>query len=339
MNSTRRLSQAIQCLSEKHTNTKKQLRTLLKSESLHKQRLNNVQQLLAQQQGENSKLVQDKEEIEQLLDEVRTEMENMMEELNQMKLERQRYLDKSNRFEQDLKTIQGDEEDADILALQSLLRESEIHTDELKADHLEQLNSLSKQNQTMKGHLEAAQRSVAELSLVVEVQKRQKLNTEMEGILRRTLALKDGELAKLKLDLEKSQRQTEQMKKQRSNEMQIELTARLEDLESSLKNKYQKESHTYQVNISREVRELTCSLMELEEELQELQLEHEKDAQKLSASQTLLQSLQQSLKKKEKEHGQELSQLEQKSQTLEKEVLLLYSKNLQLAQHLGELDS
>lgn len=334
-----RLSQAIQSLSEKHTSTKKQLRTLSKSESLLKQKLNKAQQVLVQQQKENTNLAQDKEEIEQLLDEVRAEMENMMEELNQVKLDRQRCLDKSNRLEEDLKAIQGDEEDADIVALQSLLRESEIQTDQLKSDHQEQLDSLSNQNKTIKTQLEAAQRSVAELSLVVEVQKRQKLNTEMEEILRRTLAKKDGELAKLKLELEKSQKQTEHMKIHRNKEMQVELTARLEDLESTLKSQYQRESHTYQVKISREVRELTCSLMELETELQELRLEHEKDVQKLSASQTQLQTLQHSLGKKESEHQQELNRLEQKSQTLEEEVLLLYSKNLQLAQHLGELDS
>lgn len=341
MDSTRhhRLSQAIQSLSKKHTNTKKQLRILSKSEALHKQKFIKVQQLLAQQQKENSNLVQDKEEIEQLLDEVRAEMENMMEELNQVKLDRQRWQDKSNRLEEDLKTIQGDEKDADIVALQSLLRESEMQTDQLKSDHQEQLDSLSNQNKSMKTQLEAAQRSVAELSLVVEVQKRQKLNTEMEEILRRTLAKKDGELAKLKLELEKTKKQTEHMKMHRNKEMQVELTARMEDLESTLKNQYQRESHTYQVKISREVRELTCSLMELETELQDLQLEHEKDIQKLSASQTQLQALQRSLGKKESEHQQELSRLEQRSQTLEEEVLLLYGKNLQLAQHLGELDS
>lgn len=284
-------------------------------------------------QTERDELEQDKDEIEQLLDEVRKEMELMMEELNQVKLERQRYHETSQRYENDLKSsIESDQDDIKISALQSLLRESENKIKHLESDHKEQILLKTKE-------FELLERSVAELSLVMEVQKKQKSNIEMEQALRRTVAERDGELAKLTFELEKTKRQIEQLKLQWEKQMQFELKTRLADLEEKIENKYKKESDTFQLQISRENRNLTGKMIELELELEDLARQHEQDTKKLTESQKQLGSIQETFKSKEESYKENLLKLEQKAQRLDSEVLLLYSKNLKMASHLGELDT
>ncbi|KAI8094745.1 hypothetical protein BDF21DRAFT_448878 [Thamnidium elegans] len=301
-----KIVQDIQTLSQRHTLTKKKLQKVTLSENKTKLKLQAQTKL-------NETIQQDKTEIEQLLDEVRNEMEDMMEELHSVKLDRERYLEKSQRFETDLKDIKQNEEDADILALQGLLRESDALADQLEADYQDQIASYVSKTESLKAQLKKAERSVAELSLVMEVQKRQQLSTEMEQALRRTLAERDGELAKIRFKLEKSSLQAEQMRAQQEKQMQLELNTRLEAVEVSLKNRYKKEADTFQLDISREVRELSGKIMELETELEDYYRQHEKDTKQSTEAQ-------------------------QKVKVLEGEVLFLYGKNLELAQHLGELD-
>ncbi|GAA5795539.1 hypothetical protein HPULCUR_000898 [Helicostylum pulchrum] len=326
-----KIVQDIQTLSQQHTQTKKQLRKVALSESKVKLKLQEQTKL-------NETIQQDKIEIEQLLDEVRNEMEDMMEELHSVKLDRERYFEKSQRFEIDLKDIKQNEEDADILALQGLLRESETLADQLEADYQDQIASYASKTESLKAQLKKAERSVAELSLVMEVQKRQQLSTEMEQALRRTLAERDGELAKTQFKLEKSYLQAEQMRVQQEKQMQLELSARLEAVEVSLKSHYKKETGTFQLDISREVRELSGKIMELENELEDYYRQHEQDTKQSTDARQKVKELQSALDANEKSSKNNIHNLEAKVKVLEGEVLFLYGKNLELAQHLGELD-
>lgn len=326
-----KIVQDIQTLSQKHTLTKKQLQKVTLSESKAKLKLQEQTKL-------NETIEQDKIEIEQLLDEVRNEMEDMMEELHSVKLDRERYLEKSQRFELDLKDIKQNEEDADILALQGLLRESETIADQLDADYQDQIASYVSKTESLKAQLKKAERSAAELSLVMEVQKRQQLSTEMEQALRRTLAERDGELAKTQFKLEKSYLQAEQMRAQQEKQMQLELSTRLEAVQVSLKNSYKKEADTFQLDISREVRELSGKIMELETELEDYYRQHEQDTKQSTDALQKIKKLQSALDANEKSSKNNIHNLEAKVKVLEGEVLFLYGKNLELAQHLGDLD-
>lgn len=326
-----RLVQAIQSLSQQHTSTKQQL---IQLEKLYKLKIEKELKL----SKEKTEIEQDKNEIEQLLDEVRNEMENMMEELNNVKSERERYCEKSKRYEMDLKSIEMDENDDQVVALQGLLRESETQVRQMEVDYHDQISIHASENKDLKTKLVRAERSVAELSLMMEVKKRQQQSAEMEQALRRTVAERDGELAKVRFELEKSQRHTEQMKTQRDKQMQLELNTRLEDLEDELKSQYKKEGDTYQVRISRELRDISGLLVELETEVQDLEHQHEQDMKRSIDTEDKLKRLQSCFESNEKSSKQCIQELQEKVQVLEGEVLLLYGKNLELAQHLGELD-
>ncbi|KAI9352348.1 hypothetical protein BD770DRAFT_142284 [Pilaira anomala] len=326
-----KIVQDIQILSQQHTETKKQLQKVTQSEEKYKS-------LLQEQIKKSEAIEQDKVEIEQLLDEVRNEMEDMMEELNTAKSERERYFEKSERLEFDLKNIEKNEGNADILALQGLLRESETQVDQLEDEYQNQITTYVSKTESLKAQLKKAEQSVAELSLLLEVQKRQQISTEMEQALRRTLAERDGELAKVKFKLEKSYTQNEQMKAQQEKQMKMELNTRLEAVEQSLKNQYKKEIDTFQLHTTREIRELAGKMVELEVELEDYHRQHEQDVKQAMDTQQKLKALQTALKDGERLSKASIHELEGKIKVLESEVLLLYGKNLELAQHLGELD-
>jgi hypothetical protein len=329
-----RLVQAIQRLSRQHTLTKKQLRKTTRLEASHSI---TIEKLRLQ--------VEEKNEIEELLDEIRTEMEDMMEELNGIKLQRERYHEKCKRYEADLKkSINNSTKDntINLAALQSLLRESETMTSQLEQDYQEQLDTHANEISTLvteknqlKNRLLAAERSVAELSLLMEVQKKQQQRpSEMEQVLRQTVAKRDGEIAKIKLELEKNQRHTEQKKLHQEKQMAVELKTRLSEMEQYLKSFYKKESDTFQLRISRDMRNLTGQIVELEAELQGLERQHEQDEMKSMENKQQLKASQLNESKSKKD----IEELQKKIGVLEQEVLFLYSKNLELAQHLGELD-
>lgn len=366
--------QALQTLIKKHTATKKQLQALTLSEKAHLKEIAKLQKEVEKKDVKLRKEKEEKDEMEELVEEVRKEMEDIMEELNAEKLQYERYFEKSTRLEADLKAIlskkgggnatNSNSSGGDVAALQSLLRESEAIIDQMDQGfqdqldtHAQEISCLLKEKDSFKQRLATAERSVAELSLLMEVQKKQheqqlkqhaqqqkkkkqheQQPSEMEQVLRRTVAERDGELAKFTHELEKAQRQAEQIKSTQEKQLKLELNTRLQDMEHTLKTQYKKESDTYQLRISREVRELTCQVVELEMELQDLQSRHEQDALARSGHAEEVKGLKEEMEKKENKFKETVNELKNKVVTLEKDVLTLYAKNLELAQHLGELD-
>ncbi|KAG2189916.1 hypothetical protein INT46_007502, partial [Mucor plumbeus] len=309
-------------------------------------------------------------EIEQVVDDMRREMEIMMEELNQSKEQKERFEQKSKRFQDDLKALQelsssSNTKDSDFLALQSLLRESETQItyleaynqeqseklEQIKQDfakeksrihstHTHQVDALVLEKEELRARLIKAEKSVSVASRKVEI------DTEMEQALRRTVAERDGELAKAKFELEKTQRHSEQLQKLNERQMQLEIDTRLNDLETSLKSQYRKDFDTYQVRITREIRNMSGQLVELETELQDLERQHLQDVKLIKHNEQQLSRLEKECilkstrwQDEENELKSMLKDSDQKITTLEKEALILYGKNLELAQHLGELDS
>ncbi|KAK4520207.1 uncharacterized protein ATC70_008338 [Mucor velutinosus] len=319
-----------------------------------------------------SKLNDSKEEqaeMEQVVDDMRQEMEAMIEELNQIKQQRERSEQKSKRLQNDLKAMQTSSiQDPDFLALQSLLRESETQVDQLEADHQEQMdkleqiksefakekarihathahqvNALVLEKEELRARLIKAEQSasIAQSRKVVQVD-----NSELEEALRRTVAERDGELAKTRFELEKSQRHREQLQKVNQRQMQLELNTRLNELETSLKSQYRKDVDTYQVQLTRELRNMSGQMVELETELQDLERQHAQDVNIIDKHEQSLARLEKEWKLKstqwqvdENKLKTSLAIADQKITSLEKEALVLYSKNLELAQQLGELDA
>ncbi|KAL9557172.1 hypothetical protein MBANPS3_001514 [Mucor bainieri] len=308
-------------------------------------------------------------EMEQVVDDMRQEMEAMIEELSQSKQQRERFEQKSKRLQDDIKAMHTPStEDPDFLALQSLLRESETQVDQLETDHQEQLekleqiksefakekarihathahqvNALVLEKEELRARLIKAEQSAltAQSRKVVQVD-----NSELEEALRRTVAERDGELAKTRFELEKSQRHSEQLQKTNERQMQLELNTRLNELEASLKSQYKKDIDTYQVQLTRELRNMSGQMVELETELQDLERQHAQDVSIIDKHEQSLARLERDWKLKSaqwQEHESKLTSsltaADQKITTLEKEALVLYSKNLELAQQLGELDA
>ncbi|EPB85909.1 hypothetical protein HMPREF1544_07325 [Mucor circinelloides 1006PhL] len=341
-----------------------------------KSRIASVQKAFEKQKKQLRQHVQDRlnnskeeqMEMEQVVDDMRQEMEAMMEELNQSKQQRDRFEQKSKRLQDDLKALQSSSiEDPDFLALQSLLRESETQIDHLEADrqeqmdkleliksdftkekarihatHSHQVNALVLEKEELRARLVKAEQTAA----IAKSQKAPVDNSELEGALRRTVAERDGELAKARFELEKSQRHSEQLQKINEKQMQLELNTRLNELETSLKSQYRKDFDTYQVQLTREIRNMSGQIVELETELQDLERQHAQDVNMIEKHERNLSRLEKEWTLKSAQwHDREskltlsLKTSDQKIATLEKEALVLYGKNLELAQQLGELDA
>ncbi|KAG2194102.1 hypothetical protein INT47_011770 [Mucor saturninus] len=328
-----RLAQALQTLSQQHTSTKRQLKTLQKR---HATLFRSHTQLTTA----HTLLKQDAQEMESLLDDVRQEMEVMMEELEGVKSDRERHAEKAERLEQDLRAFdtEEDEDDFQNMALRGLLREAETRIEQVELEAEVQRVQHAAETTAFKTKLALAQTSAAEVALKAAVQKRQAQSAEMEQALRRTVAEKDGELAKMGQELVKSQRAMEQLKKQGDQRMQLELNTRLDEMKIQLTSEHKKISDTYQVQISRELRTLSGQLVELQTEVEDLERQHEQDVKRSQKEEDRLKQVQVCLEVHQTKSQEAMDELQDKIGVLESEVLLLYSKNLELAQHLGELD-
>jgi chromosome segregation ATPase len=323
-------------------------------------------------------------EAEQLLDDLRREMEIMLEEMDQVKQEREQYANSTQRLKEELGNIaqfdtsthQGTGQE--LAAMEALLRESETQLDELEEVYNEQLTQIEKLREESRQFIDsqrtmqrdAARRSaiheseVSALNLekeelrkrlisseksVTDLQKKVKAapqqDTELELVLRRTVAERDGQLAKLNVALEKKERQIEQIGASIDQRMKKELETRHSELVYELETRYKKESDIFKLQSTREIRTLSCQVGELESEL-ELRERQEMDQQtqfikakldKVTAEDEL-KSQTDDWTKTELELKQSIAKLEQKIETMENEALCLYSKSLNMAQKLGELE-
>ncbi|CEP07207.1 hypothetical protein [Parasitella parasitica] len=299
---------------------------------------------------------QEQKDMEQVVDDMRHEMELMIEELNQSKQKREHLEQRSKRIQDDLKALQSpNTKNPDILALQSLLRESEAQIDHLKTEnegktgilkqtqqdfaqeilqthaaHAHEIKALKSEKEDLYARLAKAEKSAATHS------------SELEEALRRTVAERDGELAKTRFELEKSKRHSVQLQKLNEKQMQLELDARFNELKSSLKSQYRKDVDTCQLRLTREIRNMSGQIVELETELQDLERQHLRDIKSIQHYEPKLATLEKELMvriDKEALLKSALMDSNQKVSVLEKEALFLYSKNLELAQHLSGLDS
>ncbi|KAI8882311.1 hypothetical protein K501DRAFT_285963 [Backusella circina FSU 941] len=326
---------------------------------------------------------EDSNEAEQLLDDVRREMEIMLDEMDQVKQEREQYASSSKRLKEELENIAQfndttTNEGHELVAMEALLRESETQLDELEQAYNEQLTQIEKlreesrklidsqrimqrdatrriaihESEVSALHLEKEElrkRVISSEKSVTDLQKKVKAapqhDTDLELALRRTVAERDGQLAKLNVVLEKKERQIQQISTNVDQQLKKELETRHSELVYDLETRYRKESDIFKLETTREIRTLSCQVGELESEL-ELRERQEMDQQtqfikakldKVTAEDEL-KSQTEYWTKNELELKQSIAALEQKIQSMEKEALCLYSKSLNMAQKLGELE-
>ncbi|KAI8974727.1 hypothetical protein BDB01DRAFT_838596 [Pilobolus umbonatus] len=352
---------ALNRLSKDYNASKRKLRQLPRLE--HQVQATRV--LIQQKKAENKDLrlrlkesEADRNEIEQVLEDIRLEMEVMISEMNEMREERDRYQSKSDRLERDLIDMVENEEDEEMIALQGLLRESEVQVETLELevveqsikineltatvhrqekiykeeieDYQEEVDLLNEEKGRLVNRLKSSERSLAELELLMEVEKAKQRkssdSTVSEHKLLVTITERDYELSELKLQIEKHQVEIQALR----NQYEIELQTRELEMKSQYEIEYKKQSDIYQVQHTREVRNMATALAELEAELEvmEEQKHH------------LLETIQQSqAQKRENELQSDLNQSKLTINQLEEEALILYKKNLTLAQQLSELDA
>ncbi|KAI8070621.1 uncharacterized protein B0P05DRAFT_474221 [Gilbertella persicaria] len=356
-----RLTQAIHKLSQqKHTACKtiKQLKTKLAfCQRQYERETNQLRQKLKINKEEQ-------QDMEQVVDDMQKEMQIMLDELDQTKRQKERFEEKSQRLEKDL------QEDSPDHGSQALLRESHTTILQLESDleqqkekleqlllrttqerntmvttHAQQVDALVLEKNELRARLVQAERSAAELNLLVTVERKKASDKELEDALKRTLAERDAALAKTQQEIMKLKQQADRLSQYNEKQIQREVVARLEELESNLKSTYKKETDTYQLQISREVRELSGRLVELEEELEGMerrQAQYDQQIENIKRSQLnaeeALRAQRLIWEKKEHQLKMEMTKSDQKIISLEKEALVLYSKNLDMARHLGELD-
>lgn len=275
---------------------------------------------------------QEKREMEQVVDEMQQEMETMMIEIDQLK----------------------QMNDMDDDGLKQLLKDSNESLRAMELAHLELKRTLDKVKSTFEQQVEALQREKeelrgrlvkAELTASNHHQKLQE-NTELEKVLQRTVAQKDAEAAKITYELEKLQKQYKQLQETNDRKLELQVQARLDDLESNLKKKYQKERDLFELQHTRDTRQMAGHITELETELENAERQHHQDLQLLEHIKKQHEGLNKTIQQKaslweKKEH--ELKQIilnyDQKLISLEKEVLVLYTKNIELVESIGQLES
>lgn len=361
-NRNARLVEALSRLSQqKHTVSKtarklnSRVMSLERETNQLKQKLTNIKQ----QHKEEST------EMELVIEDMRKEMESMIEELDQAKQQKDRLEEKLELLEKDL--MDGLPEDR----LHALQRESETRLEQLKLDnqeqvdrlnqalqernkiistHTQQVEALKQEKDQLRSRLVQAERSAAEFDLLIAVERKKNeqpsgSDKELEEALKRTLAERDAEIAKTNQELEKTKKQIDRVQQFNEKQIQREVDARLEELETQLRLAHKKDTDTYKLQISREVRELSGQLVEFEEELQALERQHLQDQQSIENAKHSQFSVEETMRieknnweRKEHELKMDITKAEQRIISLEKEVLLLYGKNLDMAMHLGELE-
>jgi chromosome segregation ATPase len=354
-----RLIRALQHLGTAHSTLKKQARAIPKLSK-------NLDQLTER----NTALREDKTELEQLLDTLRHEMEAMLEEVEQLKQDRDMYARKADTLERDMYTISRASSYESMGAMQSQLDVYQRQVQELEQTHQENANCIDKlrlENRQLSDNMYAIKRDMARMTskheseMAVlsfekiglhkkvnqllcqktpennnkeEVKVVQQENTDLEVALRRAVAERDGQLSKLSLLLERKEREIQHVSQNKEKRIDCEIQAREKEFQHQMTLRFQKENDALQLHLTRETRALSYQIADLELEL--------------AGAQRQLDSHHGEMQRKDKEIKQsrdkvsELSEsiicLEDRAVIMEQETLHLYSRNLQLTHHLGELD-
>ncbi|CAO3695927.1 hypothetical protein G6F70_003241 [Rhizopus microsporus] len=354
----KRLIDAIDRLSKDLSQAKKQIKKLTRRTHTLTNQKNRMMQSYQKKLDKNT---DDRVEAEQLLDEMRKEMETMLDELDQVKQERDQYRQQSMQLEIDLeqKATTGDDAQqallrhakARIAQLEQQSEDNEIKMQQLKHSfetsrknaaetHRLQVAALASEKEELRSRLVKAEQIAAEHARSLE-----KHDVALEEALRRSVAEKERELARVKVELEKSQRHVDQMKTFYDKQLERELKAREDELKEQYDVRFRKQVDTFQLQVSREVRDMTSKVVELEVELESMERQHAVDVKSLEImrqaqikSDEILQNKIGSWKMTESTFEEKIASLEGRIISLEQEVLLLYSKNLEMAQQLGELE-
>lgn len=367
MKQNERLIQALNRLGKQHGQMKHKVRRLeRRALKLAEEKEREVQRY----QTRLNKSTEDKAEAEQLLDDMRKEMEDMLEELDGVKQQSEQYREKASRLEEDIQNVVSSDQQQqtaqDVLIREAKTRmvqlEQDLEDRKIKMREIEQTFKKKKHNLSETHRLQVAaltsekeelrQRLVKAESLAIEYaksleteKKRIKVDTELEHALRQSAAEKEKELARVRAEFEKSQRHVDQMKTFYDKQLERELKAREDDMKEKYELQFRRQADVYQVQITRELREMASSMAELEIELESMERQHAVDRNELEIvrkgqykSDESLQSKIDHWKMTESQFESKIAVLEGRVISLEQEVLVLYSKNLELARQLGELE-
>lgn len=367
MKQNERLIQALNRLGKQHGQMKNKVRQLeRRALKLAEEKEREVQRY----QARLNKSTEDKAEAEQLLDDMRKEMEDMLEELDGVKQQSEQYREKSSRLEQDIQNVissdQQQQTAQDVLVREAKTRMVQLEQDledrkikmreieqtfkkkkyNLSETHRLQVAALTSEKEELRQRLVKAELLATEYAKTLETEKKRiKVDTELEHALRQSAAEKEKELARVRAEFDKSQRHVDQMKTFYDKQLERELKAREDDMKEKYELQFRRQADTYQVQITRELREMASSMAELEIELESMERQHAVDRNELEIvrkgqykSDESLQSKIDHWKMIESQFESKIAILEGRVISLEQEVLVLYSKNLELARQLGELE-
>ncbi|KAI8881693.1 hypothetical protein K501DRAFT_300463 [Backusella circina FSU 941] len=357
-----RLIRALQRLGASHSALRKQTRTIPK-----------LSKHISHITSKYTALKEEKTELEQLIDTLQHEMETMLEEVEQLKQDRNVYARKADTLERDMRTISSAGAYQSMDAMQSQLDVYQRQVHELQHIHQEDTNCMEKlrlENRQLTDSTYALKRDMARMtskhesemavlsfekmgllkkvgqlscqeqvptSKKVEETKvviQQQENTDLEIALRRTVAERDGQLAKLNLLLERKDREIQHVAQNKEKRIQSEIQARMRELQYQMTLRYQKENDALQLHLTRETRTLSYQMTDLELELVDAQ-------RQLDAHHGEMQRREEEIKQgrvKVSKLMECIAQLEEKASIMEQETLHLYSRNLELTHQLGELD-
>ncbi|CAO3698577.1 unnamed protein product [Rhizopus stolonifer] len=356
-----RLMDALNRLAKQHGQTKRQLRQVHQQMTRNKSDFETKRRLFKQELDQAS---QERSEAEQLVDDIRREMEGMLEELEWAKQQQSQTDERTQRLEQDLLDLTEPpdqivlrERQIQIDQLQEQLEDREIKSREwrntvdkknaiLERRHGLEVAALNSEKEELRQRLVRAEQRSIEMAQLLEAEKRKiKSDVELENALRRSAAEKERELVKVRSEFEKSQLKVEQMKTYYDKQLERELGAHKDDIKERLDREYRQQSDTLQVKITRELREMACQMAELEVQVENAERQQ---LSNLNALETLRRGNSKSDEATqyklnhwntiESELQSTIATLEGRVISLEKEVLVLYSKNLELARQLGELE-
>ncbi|KAI9246590.1 hypothetical protein BY458DRAFT_560535 [Sporodiniella umbellata] len=308
---------------------------------------------------------EDRKEAESVMEAMREETEKVMAELEASERRAVQYRGQVERLERDLLEGGNPEE--------GLLREARIQSEGLRRDledqaiasrereksledqskvlvhrHTLQVAALTLEKEELRQRLVKAEQRSSENAKGWEVERKKvkvQGDRELEEALGRSVAEKEKELALLKKTLEKNERAMEKTEAVYAQRLERECAVHRQDLQEGLQKQYRQQTDAFQLQVTRELRAMACQIADLETDLESAARENRQQQKVILALQAGASTLQdidhRSLQQRqatEKELQTTIAQLHIQVASLEKESLVLYSKNLELAHQLGELE-
>ncbi|KAF7731887.1 hypothetical protein EC973_007718 [Apophysomyces ossiformis] len=249
----------------------------------------------------------------------------------------------------DIKLLEDKTKDTQLSSkAQDRLIEQLKHSEEAK----------SKQLIEMKEDLRRAQRTIAEHELRLEVLKqhqkaRETLDLELQKSKAEVLIQKER-VSSLHKEAESARRLKKTLKQRDTEVTRMRETVKnynynaalREQLEEEISNRYRQEFDVFMVQITRENRELSGQIVELETEMRSLQRQLTENSRQREYSERKSKEATEKLQRHQEEwalakdkFAAELAKLTNLLELRENEVLNLYSKNLKMAHQLGEADT